>query len=251
VYYAMARDGVLPRALGHAITRSETPARAIALQSVWVSVLIVCFGAFEPVVVYTGTVVAIFSAIAVAAVIVLRVRRPRLLRPFRTPGYPWLPAAYIAVCVWIFVYTAHARPMETALGLATAAAGLPIYWLHQERSTRRARRVVRGRLLQPPSGSSVRAGFRPRLRELAAAARGAHIQSIGSLWAAISLRGSSRSTSSPRCAWRSEGCVPRRAAGCSKPSRQSRGHLLGRGSPRIAKARIEFGRDASVEELNR
>jgi len=129
VYYAMARDGVLPRALGHAITRSETPARAIALQSVWVSVLIVCFGAFEPVVVYTGTVVAIFSAIAVAAVIVLRVRRPRLLRPFRTPGYPWLPAAYIAVCVWIFVYTAHARPMETALGLATAAAGLPIYWL--------------------------------------------------------------------------------------------------------------------------
>jgi basic amino acid/polyamine antiporter, APA family len=129
VYYAMARDGVLPRALGAVSPRSHVPVRAILLQSAWTSVLILFFAAFEPIVVYTGFAVTLFAALAVAAVIALRVRRPELVRPFRMPCYPWLALAYLAVTGWILAYTVSSRPLETLYGTLAICAGIPLYYL--------------------------------------------------------------------------------------------------------------------------
>ncbi len=98
------------------------------LQSGWASVLIVFFGAFEPLLVYTGFAITAFTAMAVAAPIVLRVRRRDLPRPFMAPGYPWLPAAYVAIAIWILTYSVLARPTETMLGMLTIAAGIPLYF---------------------------------------------------------------------------------------------------------------------------
>ena len=128
VYFAMARDRLLP-ALGVVHPVRGTPARAIIAQSIWASVLILFFSTFEPVIVYTGFAVTLFTALAVVALIVIRRGRPDLPRPFVTPGYPWLPAAYIAVTIWILCYTVASRPMETALGALTIAAGVPLYLL--------------------------------------------------------------------------------------------------------------------------
>ena len=128
VYFAMARDGLFPRTIGVVDPSRGTPARAIVLQSGWASVLIVFFGAFEPLVVYTGFAITIFTAMAVAALIVLRVRRPDAPRPFLVPGYPWIPAAYVVVSIWIVAVTALSRPTETLLGVLTVAAGMPFYF---------------------------------------------------------------------------------------------------------------------------
>jgi APA family basic amino acid/polyamine antiporter len=128
IYFAMARDGAIPAALGSTGSGSG-PAAAIVLQAVWASVLIGVFGVFEQVVVYVGFAITIFSAATVAAVVVLRMRRPALPRPFRMPACPWLATIYVAASLCIAAYTAASRPAETVLGLLTVAGGLPIYWL--------------------------------------------------------------------------------------------------------------------------
>jgi basic amino acid/polyamine antiporter, APA family len=135
VYYAMARDGIFPPGLAVVHPSFGSPARAMLLQAAWTSVLIVCFGAFERLVIYTGFAVTLFAALAVGALVILRVHRPAMERPFRIPLYPWLPAAYIAVAIWILAYAAAGRPRETALGALTIASGLPLYW-YRRRSAR-------------------------------------------------------------------------------------------------------------------
>ncbi|HYL58841.1 MAG TPA: amino acid permease [Candidatus Acidoferrales bacterium] len=138
VYFAMARDGLLPRALGVVDLSRGTPARAVLLQSGWASVLIVFFGAFERLVVYTGFAITVFTAMAVAALIVLRVRRPGAPRPFTVPGYPWTPAAYVIVSIWIVAVTMLTRPTETVLGALTVVAGVPFYFCARRRNRRMA-----------------------------------------------------------------------------------------------------------------
>jgi len=129
VYYAMARDRVFPSGLGLVNPFFGTPARAMVLQGIWSSILVLFFGAFEKVVLYTGFAVTIFSALAVASVIVLRIRRPAMPRPFRIPGVPWLPAAYVAILAWIATYTLIGRPAEALVSLGVVGFGLPWYFL--------------------------------------------------------------------------------------------------------------------------
>jgi APA family basic amino acid/polyamine antiporter len=128
VYFAMARDGLGPASIGAVHSSRGTPVRAILLQSAWASVLIVFFGAFEPLVVYTGFAVTAFTGMAVAGLIVLRLRRPDMPRPFLGPGYPWIPAAFVAVAVWIVGYSTLVRPTETLFGLLTIGVGIPSYF---------------------------------------------------------------------------------------------------------------------------
>lgn len=129
VYYAMACDRVFPAGLGLVNPFFGTPARAMVLQGAWSSILILFFGAFEKIVLYTGFAITIFSGLSVAALIVLRIRRPAMARPFRMPGYPWLPAAYVLILSWIATYTMVGRPAEALVSLAVVGFGLPWYFL--------------------------------------------------------------------------------------------------------------------------
>jgi basic amino acid/polyamine antiporter, APA family len=126
VYYAMAQDRTFARTLARVNPRSGVPANALIAQAAWTSMLIVFFGAFEPLVVYVGFALTAFTIAAVLSVIVLRLKRPDLPRPFRVPLYPYLPLAFISASSWIAIHTLMERPLESCLGIATVAAGLPI-----------------------------------------------------------------------------------------------------------------------------
>ena len=127
VYYAMAKDGRLPAFLGRSRAKGGAPTTAILVQTAWATVLIVS-GSFEQLIIYTGIILGVFSALAVGAVIILRRRRPMLARPYRVPAYPLVPCIYLAAAVWLVLYTAIERPMEAALGLITVLAGVPLYF---------------------------------------------------------------------------------------------------------------------------
>lgn len=132
VYYAMARDRVFPGGLDAVHPRFRTPARAIILQSVWTTLLIFFFKHVEKLMLYTGFALVIFSSLAVLAVFVLRVRRPGMPRPFRVPGYPFVPALFVAASIWMGFFTVRSRPWESLLGLLTVAAGIPVYlWMRR------------------------------------------------------------------------------------------------------------------------
>jgi len=128
VYYAMAHDGVLPSCFTHTPGRHHTPINAILLQSLWASALIVS-GSFEWLVLYSGTVLMIFNALAVAAVPLLRWREPDLPRPYRTPLYPLVPGGYLLVSAVIIGSALAERPVAGGLGIATVFAGMPLYLL--------------------------------------------------------------------------------------------------------------------------
>ncbi|MCL7960299.1 MAG: APC family permease [marine benthic group bacterium] len=137
VYHAMAVDGLFPRAIGRTASRSGVPRNAIVLQGVWITVLVVS-GTFETLVLYATFVLIFFSALAVSSVFVLRLRRPDLPRPYRVWAYPWIPAAYLLVSVAILWAALQIRPTESLWGVATVAAGIPVYlWMARSDEGRR------------------------------------------------------------------------------------------------------------------
>ena len=128
VYYAMARDGMIPAVFAHTGQESGAPGKSIILQSTWASVLIL-LGTFEQLVVYSGIVLVAFSALAVGSVILLRRQLPDLPRPYKVPFYPLVPLLYIVVSVLMVGYTILERPVESLLAIATVLTGVPLYFL--------------------------------------------------------------------------------------------------------------------------
>ena len=102
VAFAMARDGLLPRALSVTHPRFGTPHRITLLTGGLVALI----ATFTPIsrleeLVNIGT---LFAFVVVSlGVVVLRRTRPDLPRAFRTPLVPWVPALSVAVCVYLML----------------------------------------------------------------------------------------------------------------------------------------------------
>jgi APA family basic amino acid/polyamine antiporter len=132
VYYAMARDGVFLPAAATVHPRFHTPAVAIVAQGLWSGVL-VSSASLSQLVSYTGFAVVLFSAVAVAAVFVLRRREPEAPRPFRAWGYPWAPATFVVASALMLVNEIMRNGITALAGLAVIAAGVPLYFIFQRR----------------------------------------------------------------------------------------------------------------------
>jgi basic amino acid/polyamine antiporter, APA family len=129
VFYAMAQDGLFFRGLAKVHPRYRTPARAIVWQAVWSGALCLS-GTYTRLYTFVIFAAVLFYALAGASVIVLRRTRPDWPRPYKTWGYPFTPLVYVALCVVVLVNTLWSQPVESGIGLAILAAGLPayLYW---------------------------------------------------------------------------------------------------------------------------
>lgn len=125
-YFAMAQDGVFPSFFKTLGSTAGVPVRAILLQSAWSSLLILT-GTFEQLVIFSGFILSIFTALTISSVILLRRRQPKLHRPYRVPLYPLLPGLAIALFTMIVGYSMIYRPFESLLGSATVLIGIPFY----------------------------------------------------------------------------------------------------------------------------
>jgi APA family basic amino acid/polyamine antiporter len=70
-----------------------------------------------------------FYALTVAAVPVLRRRRPELPRPYRVWGYPVVPVVFLLASAGMVLNALLTEPVNTGITLLIIAAGLPVYWL--------------------------------------------------------------------------------------------------------------------------
>jgi APA family basic amino acid/polyamine antiporter len=127
VYYAMATDGLFPSAMAAVHPRFGTPARAIFLQAVLASVLVL-LGTFSQIVAYFVFVTVLFVALTVGAVFVLR-RREQRVTGYRTPGYPVTPLVFLALVAMLLFLLAAQQPRQAGLGLGVVALGWPVYRL--------------------------------------------------------------------------------------------------------------------------
>lgn len=110
------------------------PVRAILIQSS-VAILLALTSAFNFVLTYVGFTLTLFTFMAVLGVFVLRFREPYRKRPFKTWGYPFVPALYLAVNGWMFCYLFIQRPLPSAFCLMTVASLLVLYkWLASRQS---------------------------------------------------------------------------------------------------------------------
>jgi APA family basic amino acid/polyamine antiporter len=135
-FYAMAQDGLLPRALVHVHRRWRTPTVAIWTQAGWAAFLVWFFQHFRDITEFVVFASLLFYALTVAAVYVLRVTRPDATRPYRCWGYPVSPAVFIAavLAVEVLVLLDPANRTNALWGLLIIGAGIPVYLLVRART---------------------------------------------------------------------------------------------------------------------
>ncbi|MEN6439948.1 MAG: amino acid permease [Syntrophobacter sp.] len=117
--------------------RRGVPVRAILIQSS-IAILLALTSAFNFVLTYVGFTLTLFTCMAVLGVFVLRFKEPNLKRPFKTWGYPMVPALFLAVNGWMLCYLIIQRPLPSAFCLMTVSSLLVLYkWLtrRQNQST--------------------------------------------------------------------------------------------------------------------
>jgi APA family basic amino acid/polyamine antiporter len=133
VFYAMARDGLFLRAAGRLHPKYATPATALTLQGIWISILCLS-GTYGQLIDFTSAASLLFALLIPIALFALRRFRPDLPRPVRVFGYPFVPALYTAACAWVLVAVVWQRPSYTWPGLLLLALGLPVYWVRTRRA---------------------------------------------------------------------------------------------------------------------
>ena len=127
IFFAMADDRLFFRSIARAHPRFQTPYVAIGLAAA-LGVWFVLTRSFEQL---TDTFVLTmwpFYGLAVGAVVRLRRNRPDLPRPYKVPGYPLVPAIFIAGVVYLVGNAVYQDPFWTLVVFGVVAAGLPVYW---------------------------------------------------------------------------------------------------------------------------
>jgi APA family basic amino acid/polyamine antiporter len=140
-YYAMAKDGLFFHVAGK-LNRFHVPAWAIVIQGIWSAFYVlprtvktdaagnISYGnLYGDLLTYVISAALIFYILAIAAVFVLRFKRPDAERPYRAVGYPIIPALY---CIGAFVILAVLFVYQTTAtwpGLLIVLTGVPVYFI--------------------------------------------------------------------------------------------------------------------------
>jgi APA family basic amino acid/polyamine antiporter len=129
VYYAMARDRLFFRRVG-TLNQHRVPAAGLIVQSIWVALLCLT-GSYNQLLNYVNFAALVFYALTTIGLFILRAKRPDVERPYRTVGYPVLPALYIVLTtvVMLLILISPSTRQDAFLGLAIVILGIPVYFL--------------------------------------------------------------------------------------------------------------------------
>lgn len=134
VYYAMAKDGLFFQKAASVHPKFKVPGFAIFVQALW-SCLLVLSGNFEQLITFTMFISFVFWIAAAASVFKLRKKYPDLPRPYKTWGYPVVPAIFIVATVGILINTLVEKPLESLAGVGITLIGVPVYYFWKRKNT--------------------------------------------------------------------------------------------------------------------
>lgn len=126
VPFAMARDGLLPRAFARVSPRTRVPMNAILLLGAC-AVGFLFSGTFDVLTDVIVFMLLLFNGLGVASVYVLRRKLPELARPYRVWGYPVVPAIFVLATAYLMINTFLATPGRALASVGIVALGLPLY----------------------------------------------------------------------------------------------------------------------------
>jgi basic amino acid/polyamine antiporter, APA family len=152
VTYAMACDRLFFRGAARLNAR-HVPAFALVMQGLWAALLTLprtvatttdaqtqtvshTYGnVYTQLLEYIIPADLVFYVLMVVAVFVLRRKAPDAPRPYRTPGYPFVPLVYVLLATLLtldLVYLAH---KTSGVGFLLVLTGLPVYFIWKKRSS--------------------------------------------------------------------------------------------------------------------
>jgi APA family basic amino acid/polyamine antiporter len=141
VYFAMAEDGLFFRQVARLDPRTRVPVLAIILQSVW-TMVIALSGRYEQILNYVISMDFLFFGLTATTIFVFRRRAARgtmaAAEGYRMPGHPVSTALFVAICWWVVGNTIYRYPQNSLTGFAILLAGVPVYWLWSNASSRSA-----------------------------------------------------------------------------------------------------------------
>jgi APA family basic amino acid/polyamine antiporter len=129
----MAEDRLFFRAVAKVDARTHVPVVAILLQGA-AAILIALSGTYGQILSYVVSVDFIFFGLTGAALFVFR-RRDAGAASFQAPGHPWTSLVFVAACAIIVAATVYNAPLNSLIGYAILAAGVPacLYWQRKAR----------------------------------------------------------------------------------------------------------------------
>jgi amino acid transporter len=126
VFFAMADEGLFFKPLARVHARYRTPYVAISLAGA-LGIVFVLTRTFEELADTFVLSIWPFYGLAVAGLYRLR-RRPDVPRPYKVPGYPVLPAVFIAGVAYLVGNALLTDPLWTSVTFAIVLAGVPVYY---------------------------------------------------------------------------------------------------------------------------
>ena len=126
IFFAMSRDGLLPAFFSEVSEKTRTPVKVILVTGI----LTACVAGFFPLAIVAelvnmGTLMA-FAIVAIG-ILLLRVQRPDLVRPFRCPCVPLIPLLCVGTCAFLILNLSSHAHLMFVLWLAV---GLGFYFLY-------------------------------------------------------------------------------------------------------------------------
>ena len=125
--YAMARDGVFFESLARVSKSTRVPVISLIVQGIWAGVLTLS-GSFDQLTDLAIFAFWLFYGLVAAAVFIFRWREPNAERPYRTWGYPVVPALFVLTTIYLIGTTIYNYPARSLAGLVIIALGLPVYF---------------------------------------------------------------------------------------------------------------------------
>lgn len=137
VPYAMALENELPgsKYLVKLHPKTHTPIYCGALIGV-IAIIMTMAGNFNQLTDLLIFVLWIFYVLTFIAVIVLRKKKPDLIRPYKVPFYPVVPLIAIIGGLYVIVNTMFTQPANAGLGLLLTVIGLPIYFIKKSKTVK-------------------------------------------------------------------------------------------------------------------
>ena len=126
ILFALGRDGLLWRRAGEVSGRG-TPFNATAVTTA-VAIVLIASGTFQTLVAVASFFLAVNYCVSCLALITLRRREPRLERPFRAWGYPWIVGIVLAGAVAFLAGTLVGDTRTALYAIGLLAVGLAWRW---------------------------------------------------------------------------------------------------------------------------
>jgi basic amino acid/polyamine antiporter, APA family len=141
VYYAMARDRLFFQKVA-TTNRFRVPAAALVAQAIWTAFLTLprtvtinaathepTYGnVYNQLLEYIVSADLVFYVLMIAALMILRHKKPDAERPYRTWGYPIVPIVSIVLAASLIIDLAFLAPATSGIGMLIVLTGVPVYF---------------------------------------------------------------------------------------------------------------------------